>query len=108
MLDMQQPEIRCGNLLVRPWRAEDVDAVHEACQDPEISRWTPIPRRYERSHAVDFVTRRAPSDWDNATGAQFGVFDADTGRLLGSSALARMDLTAHEAELGYWTAPWAR
>jgi RimJ/RimL family protein N-acetyltransferase len=105
---MQQPEIRCGNLLVRPWCPEDVDEVTRACQDPEILRWTPLPRPYRTEHAVDFITRTAPAAWDDATGAHFGVFDADTGRLLGSSGLPRMDLTAHQAEIGYWTAPWAR
>jgi RimJ/RimL family protein N-acetyltransferase len=46
--------------------------------------------------------------WANGTGAHFGVFDATTGRLLGSMALVGMDLTAKTAELGYWVAPGAR
>jgi RimJ/RimL family protein N-acetyltransferase len=105
---MEQPEIKTEDLLVRPWRPEDATATFEACQDPEIQRWTPIPRPYEMRHAVGFIADVASVAWASRSGAHFGVFDADTGVLLGSMGLVRMDLPARTAELGYWTAPAAR
>jgi RimJ/RimL family protein N-acetyltransferase len=105
---MEQPEIKTENLLVRPWRPDDAEAVFRACQDAEIQRWTPIPRPYEMAHAVGFIANVAISAWDHQTGAHFGVFDAESGELLGSMGLVRMDLATKTAELGYWVAPAAR
>ena len=52
-----------NGLLLRPWRPDDADAVHRACQDPDIQRWTTVPRPYLREHADAFVAqvrRRRP------------------------------------------------
>jgi hypothetical protein len=38
-------ELSDGSLLLQPWRGEDVPHVAEICRDPEISRWTTVPRR---------------------------------------------------------------
>ncbi|MER7460057.1 GNAT family N-acetyltransferase [Micromonospora sp. NPDC126480] len=102
-------EITEGGLLLRPWRAGDADAVHRACQDPDIQRWTTVPRPYLPEHARTFVTGSAARQWASGTGAPFAVCDAATGELLGSCGLIAIDRTAHQtSEIGYWTAPWAR
>ncbi|MEV0805233.1 GNAT family N-acetyltransferase [Micromonospora sp. NPDC050200] len=105
---MEPVEITEDGLLLRPWRATDADAVHRACQDPDIQRWTTVPRPYlpERAHA--FVTEITPAAWAEGTGAPFAVCDADTGELLGSCGLVSIDRALDSAEIGYWTAPWAR
>jgi RimJ/RimL family protein N-acetyltransferase len=36
-------------VLLRRWRAEDADAVFDACQDPEVQRWTTVPHRTSAS-----------------------------------------------------------
>jgi RimJ/RimL family protein N-acetyltransferase len=100
-------EIKDGDLLLRGWRPADADAVHRACQDPDIQRWTTIPSPYERSHAESFV-ERAPAAWANERQAPLGVFDAGTGDLLGSNGIVALDRTLGIGEIGYWTAPWAR
>ena len=105
---MDLPEIQIDDILLRPWRPDDAEAVYRACQDVEIQRWIPIPRPYEMAHAVGYVTEVAPGNWAKRTGAYFGAFDARTGELLGSMTLVGMDLDAGVAELGYWTAPAAR
>ncbi|MEH1014194.1 GNAT family N-acetyltransferase [Micromonospora sp. CPCC 206060] len=105
---MEPPQITSGDLLLRAWRAEDADAVERACQDPDIQRWTMVPRPYRHSDAVGFVTRTSPAAWANGTGAPFAVCDATTGELLGSCGLVAMTPTLGTGEVGYWTAPWAR
>jgi len=95
-----------AGLLIRPWRAEDADEVYRACQDPEIQRWTTVPRPYLREHAEGFVRTGAGQAWAAGTGAPMGVFDEVTGELLGATGLVRLDRTG--GEIGYWTAPWAR
>ncbi|WP_462187731.1 MULTISPECIES: GNAT family N-acetyltransferase [unclassified Frankia] len=86
-----------------PWHPRDADAVHQACQDPEISRWTRVPTPYLYQHAVDFVSRQSPQSWASGTGALFAVVDATTEQLLASVGLA--DLSGDgDAKIGYWCA----
>src|SRR4051812_29246587 len=107
---MDEIEIRAGDLLLRPWRPEDAPAVLRVCQDPEIQRWTGLPRPYLAEHAEYFVTSHTREAWTTGTGAPLGVFDAATGELLGSNGLIAVNTTATggSAEIGYWVAPHAR
>lgn len=101
-------EIIEAGLRVRLWRPEDADAVHRACQDPVIQRWTSIPRPYRPEHAEVFVGPAAANAWLAGTAAPMGVFDLATATLLGSTGLVEVDLAKGTGEIGYWTAPWAR
>jgi RimJ/RimL family protein N-acetyltransferase len=101
-------EIVEEGLLLRRWRADDAAAVHRACQDPDIQRWTTVPSPYLPEHAAGFVTAIAPSAWADGSGAPFAVCDATTGELLASCGLVSIDRVGHSGEVGYWTAPWAR
>jgi RimJ/RimL family protein N-acetyltransferase len=101
-------EIIAGDLLIRPWQPEDADAVYEACQDPEIQRWTGVPSPYTRADARGFVGGHTEAAWSTGTSAPLGVFDLHTGRLLGAGGLASTNPVRNSAEVGYWTAPWAR
>jgi RimJ/RimL family protein N-acetyltransferase len=103
-----QPEINDQGLILRPWRVEDAEAVHRACQDPVIQRWTRVPSPYLPTHARYFVTQHSEAAWREGTGAPFAVIDPDTGELLGSCGLVTIDRVLASAEVGYWTAPWAR
>ncbi|WP_194397735.1 GNAT family N-acetyltransferase [Microbacterium atlanticum] len=84
--------------------ADDVDAIHQACQDADIQRYTPVPIPYEREHAVAFV-ERIPRDWE--TGQHLTWVMRETGRLVGTIGFYRVDGRG-AAEIGYWMAPWAR
>ncbi|MGA8118118.1 MAG: GNAT family N-acetyltransferase [Actinocatenispora sp.] len=105
---MEPVELREDDLTLRPWQVGDVDALYAACQDPDIQRWTRIPSPYTRDDAYRFVTEYTPAAWADGTRAPMGVFDTDTGELLGSSGLVALDQSTGIAELGYWTAPGAR
>ncbi|ROT32606.1 N-acetyltransferase [Micromonospora sp. HM5-17] len=95
-------------LLLRPWRPEDAEDVYRACQDPDIQRWTTVPTPYRREDATRFVTELSPRAWAAGTGAPFAVCDPRTGELLASCGLISIDPVLRSAEVGYWTAPWAR
>ncbi|MGW5670149.1 GNAT family N-acetyltransferase [Micromonospora sp. NPDC003776] len=105
---MEPAEIIEDGLLLRPWRAEDADAVYRACQDPDIQRWTTVPRPYLPEHALGYVTTISGTAWAEGTEALFAVCDADSGELLASCGLVSIDRALDSAEVGYWTAPWAR
>ena len=105
---MEPTELHEADLLLRPWQPSDAEAVHRACQDPDIQRWTGVPSPYLLEHATHFVTTLAPQRWADGTGAAFAVCDAGTGELLGSCGLVTIDQVLRSGEVGYWTVPGAR
>ncbi|MFF5177599.1 GNAT family N-acetyltransferase [Micromonospora sp. NPDC000316] len=104
---MDPAEIIEDGVLLRPWQEADADAVHRACQDRDIQRWTTVPRPYRPEHAHGFVTEISGRAWAEGTGAPFAVCDPATGELLGSGGLVSI-ADDGTGEIGYWTAPWAR
>jgi RimJ/RimL family protein N-acetyltransferase len=88
---------------LRPWRESDIPAVFEACQDPEIARWTAVPSPYTEQHARDFVAHGVPGRQDDV---QFAMEDAASGELLGSIAIFQPQEGI--GEVGYWVAAPAR
>ncbi|MDG4817615.1 GNAT family N-acetyltransferase [Micromonospora sp. WMMD956] len=108
MARVEPVELTEDGLLLRPWRTADADAVHRACQDPDIQRWTTVPRPYLPEHARAFVGEISAGDWRAGTRAPFAVCDAATGELLASCGLVSVDRTTDSGEVGYWVAPWAR
>lgn len=105
---MEPVELSSGDLTLRPWCRSDAEAVHRACQDPQIQRWTTVPSPYLPEHAWQWVSVTSPRRWADGTAASFGVFDTASGELLGSNGLVAIDHRLGSGEIGYWTAPWAR
>jgi RimJ/RimL family protein N-acetyltransferase len=101
-------EIRADDLLLRPWQPADAAVVHRACQDPVLRHWADLPAPYPMEDAARFVGELAPSLLADDVAVPLGVFDADSGELLGSADLRALDRRNKTAELGYWSAPWAR
>jgi RimJ/RimL family protein N-acetyltransferase len=104
---MKTVTLTTDRLVLRPFAAEDVDAVAAACTDPEIARWIPIPVPYRREDAVEFVENVSTAGWRDDTMYNFGVFTREGGTLVGSMGLVRIALlraTERQAELGFWTA----
>lgn len=75
----------------------DIDDVYEACQDPDIRRYTTVPSPYERRHAEDFIERVA-KNWADGVEQTWAIRDGDV--LAGMIGLYRQGAGA--AELGYW------
>ena len=46
-----------GTLTLRHPHHEDAEAIYEACQDPEIPKWTSVPCPYPREHATQWIER---------------------------------------------------
>jgi RimJ/RimL family protein N-acetyltransferase len=85
----------------------DIDAIADACQDPEISRWTTVPSPYTREDAEEFV-RLVAAQWDAGSEVVWGMY-AD-GELVGMVGLHNMadHLSGATAEIGYWVTAGAR
>jgi RimJ/RimL family protein N-acetyltransferase len=105
-VDLVTEVLRTDRLVLRPYRDDDEDAVHRACQDPEIQRWvTAVPVPYTRRDARAWVGEFAPGE--RAAGRGLSVAIAAGGRLVGSAG-AHFVSERFGPEIGYWIAPWAR
>ncbi|MBO1750245.1 GNAT family N-acetyltransferase [Actinotalea sp. BY-33] len=113
-------ELCDDRLLLTVPTEEDLDDITAACQDPEVARWTTVPAPYTREHARGFVRDMVLPGWEQGTSEVWALRGRATTRTPGD---APADLTPvrgmlgmvglhgiadGEAELGYWTAPWAR
>lgn len=92
-------------VLSRPTEA-DVEQLVEACQDPEIVRFTRVPSPYTPHHGRDHVLRSVRGA---AAGTALNLLGRDAdGRVLGSFGMPRVSPSDLAGEIGYWVAPWAR
>jgi RimJ/RimL family protein N-acetyltransferase len=101
---VNDPEPVAG-LILRPWRDDDAAALITAVGDPLLHRFT-------RVRAADVGEARQWLETQHTgrrTGSRysFAVLD-DAGKLVGNVALKRPDPAAADAEVGYWTAAYAR
>ena len=96
-----------GGTALRPWRDSDLPAIVEACQDPEISRWTRVPYPYGEADARLFLLHRLDAI-HGGTLAPFAIVAEDDGRLLGSISLMSPSWRDRRAEVGYWLSLSAR
>jgi len=102
------PDARIGGhgLVLRALEERDIEAVAEACNDPETVRWLPLPRPYGRPEARWFIDIFAPTTRASGVGIVRAV--EREGRLVGCVDVKRVDWAARTAEVGYWVAPWGR
>jgi RimJ/RimL family protein N-acetyltransferase len=108
-LAFPDPPLSDGVVRLRPVNAGDVAFVVAACQDPEVSRYSPmIPFPYTEADAREWLDgiepmRRAGS------GLDLLIADAPTGHPLGVIGIGGLDRRLRSATtIGYWLAREAR
>jgi RimJ/RimL family protein N-acetyltransferase len=96
-------ELRDADLVLRPPRPDDVDAIVAACNDDEIARFIPLmPSPYERSDAERWL-RRCKQVWAHGSAYPFVIAVATADRLLGA-----IELRPGDGSVGYWVDASAR
>jgi RimJ/RimL family protein N-acetyltransferase len=94
-------ELRDGDLVLRPWTEDDVDAIVAGCNDPVVARWIPtIPHPYTAEHARAFLKgETAPADYRLAIEVSAAVVGG-----------IGMTVNQHDyrGRIGYWVAAPAR
>ena len=93
-----------GDLVLRPWRDTDAEALCSACQDPEIARWVSIPQPFCMADARAMIDD-SRSLWQEGSAA-FAIVDAASDELRG--AITRIGPEGHGATLGCWVVRSAR
>ncbi|WP_410809273.1 GNAT family N-acetyltransferase [Micromonospora sp. 067-2] len=95
-------------LVLRPWRDDDLDDLREAYRDPVLQRWTswPVSTPEQGRQWLD----QARHDWASGHRFTFAVCEngVDGPRLVANVVLKKVTPGRPVAEVGYWTAAWAR
>ena len=108
-LRQPDPPLTDGVVVLREVREDDVPAIIDACQDPDIKRFTSsIPDPYGEAQARSWIGQHRE---DEAHGIEinFAIVDAgDEARLCGVTGLHDVDWKSRRGATGYWVAPWAR
>ncbi len=97
---MEPVTLETERLVLRVFSPADVDALHQACQDPDIQFFTPIPLPYLRTDAERRVSAGVPEGWATDRNYTLGAFRRDSGALVGSYSLFVVSPGVYE--LGYW------
>lgn len=85
---------------LRELQPNDAEWIHRACQDPDIQRWTMVPRPYTREHAESFVVDHVGEL------SAYAIVSAPTNEPVGVAGLHHV--RDGVASVGYWVAPWGR
>lgn len=99
---MEPVELQTKRLVLRRVTAADEGALAEACNDPLIAQFVPLPSPYTAEDARRFVTASADG-WAQDVQYGLGFYLATSGELAGTCVLKRME--SGVVDLGYWAAP---
>lgn len=104
---MESVPLATERLVLHAPTEADIDAIADACQDPEIPRWTTVPSPYRREDAEQFV-RMVTAQWDAGSEVVWGMYADD--ELVGMIGLHNIQshTTGGQAEIGYWVTAAAR
>jgi RimJ/RimL family protein N-acetyltransferase len=100
---MEPDVLHTPRLVLSTPTADDSDAIHAACQDADIQRFTTVPSPYLREHAEGFISLVA-EHWASGAEATWAIRHEDA--LVGMIGLAR--IPSGGPEIGYWVARRAR
>jgi RimJ/RimL family protein N-acetyltransferase len=89
-------------LLLRYWSEDDLLAIVQAMQDPEIVRWIQhIPVPYGGANGRQFL-ELVESEREAGRAVHLAVEDVVSNEIVGGIALTHIDCTEGTAEIGYW------
>ena len=107
---IQVPTLRHGHITLRPITENDSESIFQACQDPQIPRFTTVPSPYTRSHAETFVSVQVPARFAAKSELVFVITEGhdEEEKFCGLISLHTVMLGNHATEIGYWIALQAR
>ena len=104
MIDPAELELLLPGLILRPVRSDEAPLLLEAVRESvdSVGRWMSwCNQAYSINEAVLWVERQTAAR-HNGTAYEFGVFDADSGDLLGCAGLNCIIIANRIGNLGYW------
>jgi RimJ/RimL family protein N-acetyltransferase len=98
------PQLAGPRVIVRPWRDEDVQVMHDAILESaeHIGAWMPWPDRHRTLDDTLEYIRHTQADLARREAFGMGIFDRETGELLGAIGVHPRQWTIPSFEIGYW------
>jgi ribosomal-protein-serine acetyltransferase len=101
---LSEVELQGRSVVLRPLTSEYEAELFEAVSAsiPELSCWMPwCHANYSHEETHQYLASRATA-WDEGTEYSFGIFNRETGQLLGGVGINFIDWPHRRANLGYW------
>jgi N-acetyltransferase len=107
-MDFKPVTLAGSHLRLEPLSSEHLDGLCEFGLDPELWRWT-TTRLLTRQDMIGYL-EEALEDEQNGTARPFATICLESGRVIGSTRFANIDLHNRHVEIGWtWVAvPWHR
>lgn len=107
-LPLPDPPLTDEVVILRPWRADDADALVAAWADEEIQKWTRVPEQRGRDDALRWIVSE-PLRRERALSLDLviapAVPDERPDELLGEVGMVPLAGGPSRAELGWWVGP---
>jgi [ribosomal protein S5]-alanine N-acetyltransferase len=101
VIELPDPPLRSGDLLMRPWQVADAPALVAAWADPEIQRWTAVPPVRDLTHAERWI---AGQDLRRARDLSLDLVIDLGGAVAGEVGLSSLDRVDGTVAMGWWVA----
>jgi RimJ/RimL family protein N-acetyltransferase len=98
------PVLETARLRLRPYRADDVEAMFALYSDPRVMRFWSFPAWTERDQARSYL-QRALAGMDSGEIFPWAVADRASDRLIGALTLFSLHVEQLRAEIGYSLSP---
>jgi RimJ/RimL family protein N-acetyltransferase len=97
-------ELHGPRVTMRQYREDDAPALWTAVDESRatLGEWLPWVRDYTAPDEAVATIRRLRARWSLREDLVVGIFETESGRLLGGSGLHRIDWTIRRFEIGYW------
>lgn len=96
-------KIEGKRIVLRNWQEKDAKALKELVDDKTISRFTTVPHPYSLKMAKEFI-QRAKKGLRKKDEFDFAITSKESGEIVGSASILRIDYRNEKAEIGYWLA----
>lgn len=98
-LPLPDPALADGPVQLRPWMLDDVAELAAAWSDPEVCRWTGVPKRADETAAGLWIAGESDR---RARGLALDLVVSIDGCFAGEVGLAGLDVERRTAEMGWW------
>jgi RimJ/RimL family protein N-acetyltransferase len=98
---LPDPPLSQGVLRLRPWSVDEAPALVAAWADPEVARWTSVPRRCDEAFARRWIEG---DEQRRASGLSLDLVVDVGGEVVGEVGLSAIDELAGRADIGWWIA----